>query len=59
MKHFKPRILVSRCLEHKACRYDGSMISDAFVKRLKTRLCGHYYQVSRSGYWHVYTQRGH
>ena len=35
MKHFKPRILVSRCLEHKACRYDGSMISDAFVKRLK------------------------
>jgi uncharacterized protein YbgA (DUF1722 family)/uncharacterized protein YbbK (DUF523 family) len=35
MKHYKPRILVSRCLEHEACRYDGSMISDAFVKRIK------------------------
>lgn len=31
----KPKILISRCLEHAPCRYDGSMISSDFVKRIK------------------------
>lgn len=31
----KPVILVSRCLEHDHCRYDGSMITSEFVKLLK------------------------
>lgn len=31
----RPRILLSRCIEHEACRYDGSIISSPFVKRLK------------------------
>lgn len=31
----KPKILVSRCIEHAQCRYDGSMISSEFVKRIK------------------------
>ncbi|BES63944.1 DUF523 and DUF1722 domain-containing protein [Gottschalkiaceae bacterium SANA] len=30
----KPVIFVSKCLEQEACRYDGSMISNAFVKTL-------------------------
>lgn len=35
VKDLRPRILVSNCLEHGATRYDGSMISNPFVKRLK------------------------
>jgi uncharacterized protein YbgA (DUF1722 family)/uncharacterized protein YbbK (DUF523 family) len=31
----KPRVVVSRCLEFAACRYDGAMISDEWVRRLK------------------------
>ena len=31
----KPRVVVSRCLGFAACRYDGAMIADAFVARLK------------------------
>lgn len=31
----KPVILISACLEHDACRYDGSMIGDLNVRRLK------------------------
>ncbi len=31
----KPKILISKCIEHGHCRYDGSMISSEFVKRLK------------------------
>lgn len=31
----KPKILISKCIEHEACRYDGSMISSSFVKRIK------------------------
>jgi uncharacterized protein YbgA (DUF1722 family)/uncharacterized protein YbbK (DUF523 family) len=30
----RPRILLSRCLEFEACRYDGAVISDEFVRRL-------------------------
>ena len=31
----KPTIVVSKCLEFEHCRYDGSMISDMFVRKLK------------------------
>jgi uncharacterized protein YbgA (DUF1722 family)/uncharacterized protein YbbK (DUF523 family) len=31
----KPKILVSRCLEFEACRYDGGKIKSDFIKRLK------------------------
>jgi uncharacterized protein YbgA (DUF1722 family)/uncharacterized protein YbbK (DUF523 family) len=31
----KPKILVSKCLEFDHCRYDGSMISSDFVKKIK------------------------
>ena len=35
MKAFaKPRVVVSKCLGFAACRYDGAMISDDFVRRL-------------------------
>ena len=31
----KPRVVVSKCLEFAPCRYDGAMISNEFVRRLK------------------------
>ena len=31
----KPTILISKCLEFDHCRYDGSMISSDFVKKIK------------------------
>ena len=31
----RPTIVVSKCLEFEHCRYDGSMISDVFVRKLK------------------------
>jgi uncharacterized protein YbgA (DUF1722 family)/uncharacterized protein YbbK (DUF523 family) len=31
----RPSIVVSKCLEFANCRYDGSMISDDFIKKLK------------------------
>lgn len=34
MKFEKPNVVVSKCLEHGNCRYDGSKISDSTVKRL-------------------------
>ncbi|MGB3368313.1 MAG: DUF1722 domain-containing protein [Acidaminobacteraceae bacterium] len=30
----KPKILISKCIEHDSCRYDASMISSDFVKRI-------------------------
>lgn len=36
MRNFKkPDVLVSKCLEHGRCRYDGQMISSDFVKSTK------------------------
>ena len=36
MRNFaKPRIVVSKCLEFAPCRYNGAMISDELVRRLK------------------------
>ncbi len=31
-----PTVLISNCIEHGATRYDGSMIGNAFVKKLKS-----------------------
>ncbi len=31
----KPRIIISRCLEFDACRYNGLLISDQFIKKMK------------------------
>ncbi|MCC7573404.1 MAG: DUF523 and DUF1722 domain-containing protein [Candidatus Methanofastidiosum sp.] len=37
MKHFlKPRIVISKCIEHGSCRYNGQMISSEFVEKLKS-----------------------
>lgn len=30
----KPNVVISRCIEHGMCRYDGSQISSMFVKRM-------------------------
>ena len=36
MKTFpRPRVVVSKCIEFAPCRYNGAMISDEFVQRLK------------------------
>jgi len=35
IKKVRPKVLVSKCLEHESCRYDGSMIGNNFVKKLK------------------------
>jgi len=35
MEFVKPVIVVSKCLEFAKCRYNGVMISDEFVKKLK------------------------
>ena len=34
----RPRVVISKCIEFAACRYDGTMISDEFVRCLKTRV---------------------
>lgn len=34
-KFVKPNIVISKCIEHGNCRYDGSMIHDDFVKKLQ------------------------
>jgi uncharacterized protein YbgA (DUF1722 family)/uncharacterized protein YbbK (DUF523 family) len=43
-KFVRPNVFISACIEFEACRYDGTHISDDFVKRLKevvkvTRVC--------------------
>ena len=35
MKYNKPKILISKCLEFEACRYDGQIITNKYVKLLK------------------------
>ncbi len=34
----RPLILLSRCIEHEACRYDGAMISSPFVRRMEAHV---------------------
>lgn len=31
----KPTILISKCIEHEACRYDGKIIRNEFIRKLK------------------------
>lgn len=33
-KHARPKLFISNCLEFEACRYDGGIIHNEFVKRL-------------------------
>ena len=35
MKYNKPKILISKCLEFEACRYDGQIITNKYIKLLK------------------------
>ena len=35
MKYSKPKIIISKCLEFEACRYDGQIINNKFIKKLK------------------------
>lgn len=35
MTHSRPQIVVSACIEHSAVRFDGTMISDPVVRKLK------------------------
>ena len=32
---FKPKIIISKCLEFEACRYDGQIINNKYIKKLK------------------------
>ena len=35
MEFVKPRIIISKCLEFEACRYDGQIINNKYIKKLK------------------------
>ena len=35
MKFIKPHIVISKCLEFDACRYDGQIINNPYIKKLK------------------------
>ena len=35
MKFQKPKIIISKCLEFDACRYDGQLINNKYIKALK------------------------
>ena len=35
MNFIKPKIVISKCLEFDACRYDGQLINNAYIKNLK------------------------
>ena len=32
MKFIKPKIIISKCLEFDACRYDGQLINNKYIK---------------------------
>ena len=34
-KKIKPIVVISNCLEFKACRYNGELIPNSFIKRLE------------------------
>ena len=36
--HHKPSVVVSKCLEFEACRYNGQVIRNAFVRKLERRV---------------------
>ena len=35
MDFIKPKIIISKCLEFDACRYDGQIINNKYIKKLK------------------------
>ena len=35
MKFIKPKIIISKCLEFDACRYDGQLINNEYIRNLK------------------------
>ena len=35
MKFVKPKIIISKCLEFEACRYDGQIINNKYIDKLK------------------------
>ena len=35
MKFSKPKVIISKCLEFEACRYDGQIIKNKYIKKLK------------------------
>ena len=35
MDFIKPIVVISKCLEFDACRYDGQLISDHHIKKMK------------------------
>jgi len=35
MKFLKPKIIISKCLEFDACRYDGQIINNQYIAKLK------------------------
>ena len=35
MEFIKPKIIISKCLEFDACRYDGQLINNEYIKNLK------------------------
>lgn len=39
MKRNKPLVLISRCLTFDNCRYDGGIVNDEFIEKLKDHIC--------------------
>ena len=38
MNYFRPRIVISKCLEFEACRYDGQMINNKYVRLMQSHI---------------------
>ena len=38
MKYVRPNIVISRCLEFDACRYDGQMINNNYISLMKDHI---------------------
>ena len=38
MKYKKPKVLISKCLEFDACRYDGQVITNKYIRNLKKHI---------------------
>jgi len=37
-RHLRPRVVISRCIEFEACRWNGAVISSDFVRKLKAHV---------------------
>ena len=38
MNYKKPKVLISKCLEFDACRYDGQIITNKYIRTLKKHI---------------------